>query len=145
VDHRLIPTGEFRPVAGTPMDLRKPTRIGAHIDDKDEQLRYAGGFDHSWVLKRSNDGLELGARVSEPESGRRMEVLTTEPGVQSYTGNNLDGSITGKGGCAYETRAGLCLETQHFPDSPNQPGFPSTLLRPGETYRSQTVYRFSSV
>jgi aldose 1-epimerase len=124
------------------MDLRQPTRIADRIDDDYEQLEYGHGFDHNWVLNRSGDELPFAARVSEPISGRVMEVSTTEPGVQFYTGNNLDGSITGKGGRTYEPRSGFCLETQHFPDSPNQPGFPSTIIRPGDTYRSETVYRF---
>ena len=140
----MIPTGELRSVTGTPMDLREPTRIGAHIDDDHEQLGYGSGFDHNWVLNRTGEGLELAARVTEPNSGRVLEVLTTEPGVQFYTGNKLDGSITGKGGRVYQARSGFCLETQHFPDSPNQAAFPSTILRPGETYESTTVYRFLS-
>lgn len=138
----MIPTGEFRSVSETPMDLREPTRIGDRIDDDYEQLLFGGGFDHNWVLNRSDEGLEFAARVHEPDSGRILEVLTTEPGIQFYTGNNLDGSVTGKGGRAYQARSGLCLETQHFPDSPNHSSFPSTILRPGETFASETVYRF---
>ena len=145
VDSRQIPTGELRRVSGTPMDLRAPTRIGARIADDYEQLRLAGGFDHNWVLNRSDEPLAFAARVAEPGSGRVLDVLTTEPGVQFYTSNNLDGTITGKAGRRYLPGSGFCLETQHFPDSPNQPGFPSTLLRPGESYRSETVYRFLSV
>ena len=144
VNSEMIPTGELRSVTGTPMDLREPTRIGAHIDDDYEQLGYGSGFDHNWVLNRTGEGLELAARVTEPSSGRVLEVLTTEPGIQFYTGNKLDGSITGKGGRVYQARSGFCLETQHFPDSPNQAAFPSTILRPGETYESTTVYRFLS-
>ncbi len=140
----MIPTGELCYVGGTPMDLQRPTRIGDRIDCDDEQLHYGGGFDHNWVINRSGNGLVLAARVAEPGSGRVMEVLTTEPGVQFYTGNNLDGTIAGKAGRLYGPRSGFCLETQHFPDSPNQPAFPSTILRPGDTYRSETVYRFLS-
>jgi len=144
VDSTLIPTGEFRPVEGTPFDFRAPTRIGARIDQKNHQLNIAGGYDHNFVLARQDrDSLHLAARVYDPDSGREMTVLTTEPGVQFYSGNFLDGSLVGKRGTAYQQHAGLALETQHFPDSPNQPDFPSTILRPGETYTSQTVYRFS--
>ena len=139
----LIPTGEVRSVAGTPLDFRIPTAVGARIDADDEQLALAGGYDHNWVLNRRDGELERAARLVGPESGRVLEVLTTEPGLQFYSGNFLDGSIVGRGGEVYGRRAGLCLETQHFPDSPHQPGFPSTVLRPGETYRSRTVYRFS--
>jgi len=142
VDDTLIPTGEIRSVAGTPMDFTKPTAIGARIDQRDEQLIFGRGYDHNFVLNRKGAGLELAARVEEPESGRVMEVFTTEPGVQFYTGNFLDGTITGKGG-VYRQRYGFCLETQHFPDSPNKPGFPSTVLRPGAVYQSRTVYKFS--
>jgi aldose 1-epimerase len=142
VNSEMIPTGEVRSVSGTPMDLREPTRIGDRIEDDYEQLRYGGGFDHNWVLNRTGEGLEFAARAYEPDSGRILEVLTTEPGIQFYTGNNLDGRVTGKGGRAYPARSGLCLETQHFPDSPNHSSFPSTILRPGETFASETVYRF---
>ena len=145
IDDTLIPTGEIRPVEGTPFDFRQATAIGARIGDDDEQLKFGLGYDHNFVLNRPGDGLVLAARVSEPTSGRVMEVLTTEPGVQFYSGNFLDGHHVGKGGTAYERRSGFCLETQHFPDSPNQPDFPSTVLRPGETYRSTTVYRFTSM
>jgi aldose 1-epimerase len=140
----LIPTGELRPVAGTPMDFRRPSSIGARLGAADEQLALAGGYDHNWALNRPRPGLALAARVLGPLSGRVLEVLTTEPGLQFYSGNFLDGTIVGKGGVAYGRHAGLCLETQHFPDSPHHPEFPSTLLRPGETYRSSTVYRFSA-
>lgn len=144
VDSTLIPTGEFRSVAGTPFDFREPTPIGARIDQSNRQLGIAGGYDHNFVLARQDrDSLHLAARVYDPDSGREMEVLTTEPGLQFYSGNFLDGSLVGKSGTPYEKHAGLALETQHFPDSPNQPNFPSTILRPGETYTSQTVYRFS--
>ena len=147
VDATLIPTGELRPVAGTPFDFTEPTPIGARIDADDEQIRFGPGYDHNFVLNRGTDGagaLALAATVYEPTSGRMMEVYTTEPGIQFYSGNFLDGSITGKHGVVYQRRTGFCLETQHFPDSPNQPDFPSTILRPGETYRSQTEYRFST-
>jgi aldose 1-epimerase len=143
VSSEMIPTGELRDVTGTPMDLRHPTRIGDHIDDDDEQLGYGNGFDHNWVLNRTSGELQFAARVTEPQSGRVLEVSTTEPGVQFYTGNRLDGSIAGKAGQTYRSRSGFCLETQHFPNSPNQPEFPSTVLEPGETYLSKTVYTFS--
>ncbi|HTN52661.1 MAG TPA: aldose epimerase family protein [Anaeromyxobacter sp.] len=139
----LVPTGELRAVAGTPLDFTRPTAVGARIGAPDEQLALAGGYDHNLVLDRRGPGLELAATVVGPTSGRVMEVLTTEPGMQLYSGNFLDGTVIGKGGIPYRHRSGLCLETQHFPDSPNHPGFPSTVLRPGETYRSTTVYRFS--
>lgn len=144
VDKTLIPTGELRPVEGTPFDFRQPTRIGARIDADNEQIRYAGGYDDNWVINRTGDGLIPAATVYEPTTGRVMEVLTTQPGVQFYTGNFLDGTLIGKGGTAYARRSALCLETQHFPDSPNHPKFPSTVLRPGETYSSTTIYRFSA-
>ena len=140
----LIPTGELRSVAGTPFDFRTPTPIGARIDAKDQQMELGGGYDHNFVLNGEAGKLRLVVRVSEPRSGRVLEVLTTEPGVQLYTGNFLDGSAVGKGGQAYPRRSGFCLETQHFPDSPNQPAFPSTVLRPGATFRSTTVYRLST-
>ncbi len=143
VSSEMIPNGELRDVTGTPMDLRRPTRIGDHVDDDNEQIQNANGFDHNWVLNRTADGLQFAARVTEPQSGRVMEVATTEPGLQFYTGNRLDGSIAGKAGRIYRSRSGFCLETQHFPDSPNQPAFPSTVLKPGETYQSKTVYKFS--
>ncbi len=144
VDSTLIPTGERRPVAGTPFDFRRPTPIGARIEADDPQLHWGpGGYDHTFVLNRTGDGLEPAARVYEPTSGRVLEVRTTEPGVQFYSGNFLDGSLVGKGGAVYARHAGFCLETQHFPNSPNQPDFPSTILRPGETYTSRTVFAFS--
>lgn len=139
----LIPTGELEPVRGTPLDLTTPARIGARIGEDHPQLRHAGGYDHNWVIDGEPGTLRAAASVYEPTSGRVLEVLTTEPGIQFYTGNFLDGSVTGKGGHVYHHRYGLALETQHFPDSPNQPSFPSTILRPGEEYRSTTVYRFS--
>lgn len=146
VNDNLIPTGELRRVRGTPFDFTEPTRIGDRIDADDEQIRYGGGYDHCWVLNsRSGRGLTLAARLREPTSGRMLEVHTTEPGMQFYSGNFLDGSLIGKGGVVYDRRYGLCLETQHFPDSPNQPDFPTTVLEPGKTYRSQTVYKFGLV
>jgi aldose 1-epimerase len=144
VDAGLIPTGELRNVAGTPMDFRTPKPIGRDIARDDEQLRLGKGYDHNWVLNSSDDSLALAARVYERGSGRVMEVYTTEPGIQFYSGNFLDGTNVGKGGKVYEHRYGLCLETQHFPDSPNKPNFPSVILRPGERYTSKTVYRFST-
>ena len=138
----LIPTGELAPVEGTPFDFRKPTTIGARINAAHPQITNGQGYDHNWVLNRNGTALELAARVSEPSSGRTLEVATTEPGMQFYAGNFLDGTITGKGGRSYGRRSGFCLETQHFPDTPNQPDFPSTLLRPGSTYRSRTVFKF---
>jgi aldose 1-epimerase len=144
VDSTMIPTGELRSVAGTPFDFTEPLPIGGRIEDDDEQLRFGGGYDHNWVLERApGEALTLAARLYEPLSGRALEVFTTEPGIQFYSGNRLDGRLTGKQGRIYGPRAGLALETQHFPDSPNQPTFPSTILRPGQTYESRTVYRFS--
>ena len=144
VNATLIPTGELRPVQGTPFDFRASTPIGARIDAKDEQVSYGKGYDHNWVLDGHAGTLRQVVRVSEPTSGRVLEVSTTEPGVQFYTGNFLDGTITGKGGAVYRHRFGLCLETQHFPDSPNQPSFPSTVIKPGQPYTSTTVYKFSA-
>ena len=143
VNKGLIPTGELRSVDGTPFDFKEPRVIGERIGDDDEQLRFGGGYDHNWVLS-SSAKLALAASVYEPESGRVLQVLTTEPGLQFYTGNFLDGTLKGKRGVAYERRHGFCLETQHFPDSPNRPEFPTAILRPGETLRSTTVYRFSA-
>lgn len=142
VDANLIPTGELAPVEGTPFDFRKSTAIGARIDTPNLQLKNAGGYDHNWVLNRKGTGLQLAARVVEPKTGRTLEVSTTQPGLQFYSGNFLDGTLKGKGGRVYVKHAGLCLETQHFPDSPNHPDFPSTILRPGEQYDTQTVFRF---
>jgi len=144
VDAGLIPTGELRSVNGTPFDFRKPTAIGARINQDDEQLKLGKGYDHNWVLNKSANSLSLAARVEEPTTGRVLEVHTTEPGVQFYTGNFLDGTAKGKGGKTYGFRSGFCLETQHFPDSPNKPSFPSTVLRPGQQFHSTTVYRFSA-
>ncbi|MEJ1171417.1 aldose epimerase family protein [Variovorax sp. CCNWLW235] len=141
VDAGLIPLG-LAPVDGTPFDFRVPTQIGARMDEPHEQLRVAGGYDHNWVLDREPAGLALAARLEHEPSGRVMEVLTTEPAVQFYSGNFLDGSLRGRDGESFNQGAGLCLETQHYPDSPNQPGFPSTVLRPGETFSSSTLHRF---
>lgn len=144
VDSVLIPTGELPDVEGTPMDFRRPTTIGARVDNDFEQLKLGHGYDHNWVLTRKTDnGLELAATVYDPVSGRYMEVLTTEPGIQFYGGNFFDGTIVGKGGKTYDFRASLALETQHFPDSPNQPAFPSTVLEPGRPYSHTCVYKFS--
>jgi len=144
VDSTLIPTGEIVAVAGTPFDFTTPAAIGARIDAEDEQIGFGGGYDHNYVLDRGEgEEMALAARVHEPTTGRVMEVTTTEPAVQFYSGNFLDGTLTGKGGRVYEHRSGFCLETQHSPDSPNQPDFPSTILRPGEAYTSRTVYTFS--
>jgi aldose 1-epimerase len=138
----LIPTGEIRPVRNTPLDFTKPAGIGGRIDDPYEQIRLGGGYDHNYALNRRDDGLVPAACVLEPGSGRVMEVWTTEPGMQFYTGNFLDGSMTGKSGKPYTRRTGFCLETQHYPDSPNRPEFPSTVLKPGQEYRSTTMYKF---
>jgi len=144
VDAGLIPVGGPQPVAGTPFDFRKPTVIGARINQPNEQLKIAGGYDHNWVLNGKNGEMKLAAKVYDPKTGRVLTVTTTQPGVQFYSGNFLDGSYKGKAGVAYGKYAGLCLETQHYPDSPNQPAFPSTLLKPGETMHSTTVYSFST-
>ena len=145
IDAELIPTGEIRPVEDTPFDFRTETPTGARINSPDEQIRLGGGYDHNFVVNRTGEGPSLAARVREPVSGRVMEVYTTEPGVQLYTGNFLDGTLTGKGARVYERRFGFCLETQHYPDSPNRPEFPSAILRPGETYESRTVFKFPDV
>jgi aldose 1-epimerase len=141
VDSTLIPTGKVQPVEGTPFDFRKPVAIGARIDAADEQLGAGGGYDHNFVLRGKMGELRLAARVREPKSGRVLEVLTTEPGIQFYSGNFLDGTVVGKSGKPYVRRGAFCLEAQHFPDSPNQPPFPSVVLRPGQTYKQTTVYR----
>src|SRR5262245_58617928 len=144
VDDTLIPTGELAPVQGTPFDFRKATAIGARIDQANAQLKNGKGYDHNWVLTRSGAGLQHAARLRDPKSGRTLDVSTTEPGVQFYSGNFLDGTIKGKSGKPYVLRSGLCLETQHYPDSPNKPSFPSTILQPGKTYESRTVFTFSA-
>jgi aldose 1-epimerase len=139
----LIPTGELALVDGTPLDFREPATIGARIEAGGEQLTFGRGYDHNWVINRTGSSLATTAVLFDPRSGRRLEVRTTEPGVQFYSGNFLEGTDRGKGGVVYQHRGGLCLETQHFPDSPNKPQFPSTMLRPGRTYRSSTEWRFS--
>jgi aldose 1-epimerase len=144
VDANLIPTGELKPIEGTPFDFRTPHAIGERIDTDDPQLRLGHGYDHNFVLDHASGKLAEAAEVYEPTTGRILRVTTTEPGVQFYTGNFLDGSITGKEGRVYNRRYALCLETQHFPDSPNHPSFPSTELKPGETFHSVTVYAFSA-
>src|SRR5579871_1376645 len=144
VDKYLIPTGELRAVKGTPFDFTTPAKIGARIEDKDEQLTLGKGYDHNFVLNRKGAGMSLAARVYEPTSGRVMEVSTTQPGVQFYSGNFLDGTVTGKQGHVYKHRYGFCLETQHYPDSPNHPDFPSTILKPGEKFHQTTVFKFSA-
>jgi aldose 1-epimerase len=143
VDAGLIPTGELASVEGTPFDFRQPTPIGARINDKHVQIERGKGYDHNFVLDRGV-GLLPAARVMEPKSGRVLEVLTTEPGVQFYTGNFLDGSVKGKGGRPYAFRTGFCLETQHFPDSPNKSQFPSVVLQPGKEMTSKTVFRLTT-
>jgi len=145
VDSTLIPTGELKPVKGTPFDFTKATAIGARIEQDDEQLKFGKGYDHNFVLDGGPKGaLHVAAQVTEPKSGRMMEVLTTEPGIQFYSGNFLDGTVTGKDGKIYQRRSALCLETQHFPDSPNHPSFPTTELKPGQRYHTTTVYKFSA-
>ena len=143
VDGTLIPTGELRPVAGTPFDFTKPTAVGARIEAADEQIKFGGGYDHNWVLNKGKGGLTKAAEVHETKTGRVMEVWTTEPGLQFYTGNFLNSRLHGKGK-TYMRRGGLCMETQHYPDSPNKPSFPSTELTPGELYHTPTIYRFSA-
>jgi aldose 1-epimerase len=144
VDSNMIPTGELRSVQGTPFDFRRPTAIGTRLHDNDAQLKIAKGYDHNYVLNHKAGELGLAARVTEPQSGRVLTVSTTEPGMQFYTANNLDGSGGGKGGKSYGPYSAFCLETQHFPDSPNRPSFPTTELRPGEHFHSTTVFRFST-
>jgi aldose 1-epimerase len=144
VDKNLIPTGELKSVKGTPFDFTTSTKIGARIEDKDEQLTLGHGYDHNFIINRKGAGLTLAARVYEPPTGRVLEVSTTQPGVQFYTGNFLDGTVTGKEGHVYKRRFGFCLETQHFPDSPNHPDFPTTILKPGEKFHQTTVFKFSA-
>ncbi|WKN44652.1 aldose epimerase family protein [Tunicatimonas pelagia] len=143
ISEALIPTGELEPVDGTPFDFTQPTVIGNRIDADHPQIKNGLGYDHCWVLNNANDGPTRAATVFDPKSKRFLEVFTTEPGIQFYSGNFLDGAAVGKGGVSYEKRSALCLETEHFPDSPNQPDFPSVVLRPGETYRTTTAYKFS--
>lgn len=142
VSEGLLPTGNFNDVSGTPFDLRQARRIGDHIDADDEQLKMGGGYDHNFVLNNEEGLLIKAAEAYDPKSGRLLEVLTQEPGIQFYCGNFLDGTLKGKSGRVYQKRYGFCLETQHYPDSVNQPNFPSTILNPGETYETTTVYRF---
>jgi len=152
VDETLIPTGELKAVAGTPFDFRTPTPIGARIEADDEQLRFGRGYDHNWIIDRAaetatptpNAHLKLVASVYEPDTGRVLEVRSTEPGLQFYSGNFLDGTLTGKVHHVYEHRAGFCLEPQHFPDSPNHANFPSTVLKPDTIYRNRIEYRFTA-
>jgi len=144
VDATLIPTGKIETVAGTPMDFRKPTEIGQRVDENFEQLRFGKGYDHNWVLTETRNSADPVATVWEPKSGRYMEVFTSEPGLQFYGGNFLDGKDKGKGRTPYEHRTAFCLETQHFPDSPNQPSFPSTVLKPGQSYKHSCTYKFST-
>jgi aldose 1-epimerase len=145
VDSTLIPTGELKSVSGTPFDFRKPTAIGGRIDGTDEQLKFGKGYDHNWVINKPTAGaLTVQATVYEPLTGRVLEVSSTEPGLQFYSGNFLDGSNVGKGGRVYKFRNGFCMEPQHFPDSPNHPNFPSVVLKPGKIYRNTIVYRFEA-
>ena len=144
VDSGLIPTGELYPVAGTPFDFRTPTTIGARINNtNDLQIKLGNGYDHNWVLNKSGNELSFAARVYEPTTGRTLEVWSTEPATQFYSGNFLDGTLTGKGGWTYQFRNGFCFEPQHYPDAPNHPAFPTTELKPGETYKNTIIYKFS--
>jgi aldose 1-epimerase len=143
IDSTLIPTGKIAPVEGTPFDFTETTAIGARINNDNQQLKYGKGYDHNWVLnKEDRNTMTLAAKVTEPESGRIMKIYTTEPGLQFYSGNFLDGSVTGKKGEPYKYRTGFCMEPQHYPDSPNNPDFPSTVLKPGEIYHTISVYEF---
>ena len=142
VDAELIPTGELHRVDGTPFDFLRARSIGSRMTGSDHQLRLTGGYDHCWILAHESGACALAAELYEPTSGRQLDVYTTQPGIQFYSGNFLDGSIVGKGGSVYERHSGLCLETQHFPDSPHKSEFPTTLLTPGDTYRETTVYAF---
>lgn len=141
-DDKKCVTGEYLPVAGTPLDFRMPHAIGECIDADHPQLKVVNGYDHTWELNTKGDDTRPAAWVYDPASGRKMEIFTTEPGMQIYTGNGLKGKMTGKGRIAYPFRSAVCFETMHFQDSPNHPGFPSTVLRPGEVFRSHTVYKF---
>jgi aldose 1-epimerase len=142
-DETSIPTGELRAVAGTPFDFLKPHKIGERVDADEEQIKNGQGYDHNFVIDGKAGELRLAARAFSAKTGRLMEILTTEPGVQFYSGNFLNGTLTGKTGKTYPKRSGFCLETQHYPDSPNQPSFPTTVLKPGQTYKTTTVHRFS--
>ncbi|HVV70315.1 MAG TPA: aldose epimerase family protein [Verrucomicrobiae bacterium] len=144
VDDTLIPTGELRPVAGTPFDFRTPTAIGARINQDDEQLKFGKGYDHNWVINKEFGAFTLMARVTEPTTGRVLEVYSTEPGLQFYSGNFLDGTLKGKHGWVYQFRNGFCMEPQHYPDSPNKPEFPSVVLKPGQTYHNTIIYKFAA-
>jgi aldose 1-epimerase len=144
VNEVLIPTGEIPTVKGTPFDFSEPTTIGARINQENEQLKFGGGYDHNWVLDKTGKALTQAAVVSSPQTGIEMEVWTTEPAIQFYSGNFLDGSVSGKGGKVYELRSAFCLETQHYPDSPNHPNFPSTVLKPGEKYEQTCIYKFGT-
>jgi aldose 1-epimerase len=145
VDATQIPTGEFAPVEGTPFDFRQAVRIGDRIHDTHAQLKIGEGYDQNFVLNRTGSGLQHAARVVEPSSGRTLDVATTQPGMQFYSGNRLDGTITGKRGHVYGRRSGFCLETQHFPDSPNHPEFPSVILEPGHEYSETTTFKFGVI
>ena len=140
----MIPSGELKSVVGTPFDFRTPTPIGTRIDADDDQLNNGNGYDHNWVVNRTKPGIARVATVYEPNTGRVLEIYSTEPGVQFYSGNFLDGTLTGKGGRVYAFRNGFCIEPQHFPDSPNKPQFPSTVLRPNEIYKNSFINRFSA-
>jgi aldose 1-epimerase len=142
VDSTLIPTGELASVVGTPMDFTKPTAIGARVNEDFIQLKYGGGYDHNWVITKQSEGVELIATLESPVTGIKMEVYTDQPGLQFYGGNFMNGKNSGKAGKPYVYRSALCLETQHFPDSPNQPNFPSTLLTPGQNYSHVCIYKF---
>jgi aldose 1-epimerase len=144
IDEFLITTGEIRPVKGTPFDFTSPTAIGKRIDADNQQIKYGPGYDHNWVLNKENFEMSLAAKVYEPTSGRVMEIYTNEPGIQFYSGNFLDGTLTGKDGKVYGHRSGFCLETQHYPDSPNKPNFPSVVLLPGQIYQTTTIHKFSA-
>ena len=147
VDQDLIPLGEIRSVVGTPFDFRSTKTIGRDLNQEisDAQLTHGGGYDHNFVLKKESPGsMSLAARVIDPKSGRQMEIFTKEPGIQFYGGNFMDGSDVGKYGTKFDYRASFALETQHFPDSPNQPAFPSTILKPGEAYQTKSIYKFST-
>ncbi len=144
VDQYLITTGQIRPVKGTPFDFTSPTAIGKRINADNQQIKYGPGYDHNWVLNKDDFKMSLAAKVYEPTSGRVMEIYTNEPGIQFYSGNFLDGTLTGKDGKVYGHRSGFCLETQHYPDSPNKPNFPSVILLPGQIYQTTTIHKFSA-